>query len=81
MGFLPSLPGWKKYRSALNHSSQKIFDEMMTIARHNADAASCSSRILISENIFMSILLDQQKKINKFQKQLEKLNKIINSSE
>ena len=75
------IESWKKYRNALDTSSREIFDQLITIARNDSAAASCSCRMLISENIFMSIVLDQQKKIYQLQKQLTQLTSSVKKEE
>ncbi len=65
------IASWKEYRRGLSPAKREIFDDMMNIARHHADASSLAARPLVSESVFMSILTGMMEKIKKLEKQLE----------
>ncbi len=71
MALEEELSTWKRFRSALSPENQILFDELMQYAREHADAGSLAGRSLLSEVIFMSIAIEQQKKLHFLQKQLE----------
>ncbi len=56
---------WKEFRRGLRPEDKRHFDSIMESARKHADAGSLAARPLISEVIFFSCLLEQQKQIRK----------------
>ncbi|MHA1798804.1 MAG: hypothetical protein ACTSVY_10210 [Candidatus Helarchaeota archaeon] len=62
---------WVDFRRALRDDEREHFDALMDIARLKSDAGSNVTRPMISEIIFMSILVAQQKEISKLKKMLE----------
>ena len=66
------IENWKDFRRALQTQEQrKAFDELMDMCRNNAMAAGCACNPIVFEPMVMSILLAQQKRIIKLEKELE----------
>jgi hypothetical protein len=57
------LQSWSEYRRGLRSADREYFDTLADFARQHADAGSLAARPLLSEVIFFSIALEQQKKI------------------
>jgi hypothetical protein len=72
---------WKDFKRALRPKEQKIFDKLMNYARIHADAGSLSARPMLSEILFISFAVEQQKKIEMLEKQIEEIVEIINGKE
>jgi hypothetical protein len=72
---------WKDFKRALRPEEQKIFDKLMNYARIHADAGSLSARPMLSEILFISFAVEQQKKIEMLEKQIEEIVEIINGKE
>ncbi|MBD3351475.1 MAG: hypothetical protein GF364_08305 [Candidatus Lokiarchaeota archaeon] len=69
---------WEEYRKGLRPPEQDTFDTIMNYARIHADAGSLAARPLLTEVIFMSVILEQQKRIESIEwriKDLEEKNK------
>ncbi|MBS7615536.1 hypothetical protein KEJ18_07420 [Candidatus Bathyarchaeota archaeon] len=65
---------WKGFAEALPIGSDKeAFEELMNSCRCYASAAGAAVRPIVSEVMFMAILLAQQKEIGRNKAQLEKL--------
>jgi hypothetical protein len=64
---------WSEYRRALRPEEQKIFDRLMNAARLRADAGGYITRPLVSEVLFISIILDLQKQIQELNAEIQKL--------
>jgi hypothetical protein len=61
---------WKGFRKALLDDEEKqAFDEIMDIARINAMAAGNACKPVLFEPMVMSILLGQQKRIGKLERE------------
>ncbi len=71
------IESWKEYRRALREGDQKVFDKLMNFARRHADAGSLASRPLLSEMLFMSFAIEQEKRIASLEEKLKKLEKIL----
>ena len=69
------IESWKEFKRALRHEDQKIFDKLMNYARIHADAGSLSARPMLSEILFISFALEQQKRIQILEKELDHLKK------
>ena len=62
---------WRPYRRALRREDQEAFDRLFALAkRHMAEAANVS-RPIPFDSLVISILLEQQKKIEQLSEQLE----------
>ena len=71
------IESWKDFKRALRQEEQKIFDRLMNFARIHADAGSLSARPMISEILFMSFAVEQQRKIQMLEKKVKDLEEII----
>jgi adenosylmethionine-8-amino-7-oxononanoate aminotransferase len=66
---------WKEFVKALpGNSDKEAFEELMNQCRSYASAAGAAVRPIISEAMFMSILLAHEKELRKIKSTLEKLN-------
>jgi hypothetical protein len=66
---------WKEFMKALpGNSDKKAFEELMNYCRIHASAAGAAVRPIVSDAMFMSILLAQEKELRKIKASLEKLN-------
>ena len=66
------LATWDEFKKTLGDKDQEIVDQLMNYARQHADAGSMAGRSSISEIIFISIAIEQQKMILRLQEKLEK---------
>lgn len=67
------IESWKDYKRALRPEDQQIFDKLMNFARIHADAGSLGARPMLSEILFISFAIEQQKKIEKLEEKLREL--------
>ena len=75
------IESWKDYKRALRPEDQKIFDKLMNFARIHADAGSLSARPMLSEILFISFAIEQEKKIGLLEKKIIEIEKIIKGKE
>jgi len=69
------IAGWKEFMKALpGNSDKEAFEELMNQCRSYASAAGAAVRPIITEAMFMSILLAHEKELRKIKSTLEKLN-------
>ncbi len=61
---------WIGYARALRKDDRKVFEELMDICRNYASASSNATRPVLFEPMIMSIVLHQQKMLNKLEKEL-----------
>ncbi len=62
---------WKGFRNALaSEEDQVAFDKLMDMCRTYASESSCATNPIIFEPMIMSILLAQQVRIQKLERQL-----------
>jgi len=66
---------WKDYRRALPPEEKKIFDKMLDYSRIHADAGSMAARPILSEFLFFSIMLEQEKRIEDLEERISELEK------
>jgi hypothetical protein len=71
------IESWKDYKRALRPTDQKIFDKLMNYARIHADAGSLGARPMLSEILFISFAIEQEKKIDLLEKRVHELERII----
>ncbi|MCK4370854.1 MAG: hypothetical protein KAT57_04030 [Candidatus Lokiarchaeota archaeon] len=71
------IESWKDFKRALRPEEQKIFDKLMNYARIHADAGSLSARPLLSEVLFISFAVEQEKKIEMLEEKVKELEKMI----
>ncbi len=69
------IESWKDFKRALRPEDQKIFDKLMNFARIHADAGSLSARPMLSEILFISFAIEQEKKIESLEKRVQELEK------
>lgn len=69
------ITSWAEFRRALRPDDQNNFDQIMNAARLRADAGGYISRTLVSEVLFLSILLEQQKEIQELKAEIQKIKK------
>ncbi|MFO8019927.1 MAG: hypothetical protein R6U96_14985 [Promethearchaeia archaeon] len=67
------IESWKDFKRALRPDLQTVFDKLMNFARIHSDAGSMSARPILSDFLFMSFALEQQKKINSLETRIKKL--------
>ncbi len=75
------IESWKDFKRALRPEEQKIFNKLMNFTRIHADAGSLAARPMLSEILFMSFAIEQEKKIELLEAKLEKLEENINGRE
>ena len=71
------IESWKEFKRALRPEEQKIFDKLMNFARIHADAGSMSARPMLSEILFISFAVEQEKKIEALEAKVTELEEII----
>ncbi len=71
------IESWKAFKRALRPEDQKIFNKLMNFARIHADAGSLSARPMLSEILFISFAVEQEKKIEALEKKVKELEDII----
>ncbi len=71
------IESWKDFKRALRPEEQKIFDKLMNFARIHADAGSMSARPMLSEVLFISFAVEQEKKIEILEEKVNQLEKLI----
>ena len=64
------LQRWSGFARALRKDDRESFDQLMDICRNYASAGSNSTRPVLFEPMVMSILLHQQKILNRLEKEL-----------
>lgn len=67
------IKSWDEFRRGLKPEEREIFDAMMNYARIHADAGSLAARPELTQVVFMSMLIEQQKEIKKLQEQVKTL--------
>ena len=66
---------WEGFRRALRDGDVEAFDRMMNACRIYASAGSMSTRPILSEAMFMSVLLSLQRELTETRECLEQLEK------
>jgi len=61
---------WSGFARALRKPDREAFDELMDMCRTYASESSCATNPIIFEPMIMSILLAQQVRIQKLERQL-----------
>ncbi len=70
---------WKEFIKALpGNSDKEAFEELMNHCRSYASAAGAAVRPIVSDAMFMSILLAHEKELREIKASLEKLNNTAN---
>jgi hypothetical protein len=69
---------WKEFMKALPGNSEKeAFEELMNHCRRHTMAAGASVKPIVSDALFMSILIAHEKELREIKASLEKLNNTI----
>jgi len=71
------IESWKDFKRALRPDEQKILDKLMNFARIHADAGSMSARPMLSEVLFISFAVEQEKKIEMLEEKVKELEEMI----
>jgi hypothetical protein len=71
------IESWKNFKRALRPEEQKIFNKLMNYARIHADAGSMSARPMLSEVLFISFAVEQEKKIEMLEEKIRELEEMI----
>ena len=69
------ISSWRGFKEALNSQDQEAFERLMDAARNNCMAASNACRPVVFEAMVMSIMLSQQKRLQKLDDRLNTLTK------
>ncbi len=67
------LASWSKFRRGLRREDQEIFDAIFRAAKLHLAENFYSMRAIPFESVMMSIAVEQQKKIQKLEEEIEKL--------
>jgi hypothetical protein len=67
------IESWKEFKRALRPEDREKFDKLMNYARIHSDAGSMGARAMLSEILFMSFAIEQQKTIEFLSKKIESL--------
>lgn len=67
------IESWKDFKRALRPNEQDILNKLMNFARIHADAGSMSARPMISEVLFMSFAIEQEKRIKALERKVKEL--------
>jgi len=68
---------WKNYRRGLRIEDREYFDNVMRYARMHSDAGSLAARMLLSENVFLSALIEQDKRIIELKGEIKHLKRSL----
>jgi hypothetical protein len=71
------LQTWSGFARALRTGDREAFEQMTDACRNHASAASNATRPVILEAMVMSMLLEQQKKLTKLEKELDAIKKPV----
>ncbi|TFG06699.1 MAG: hypothetical protein EU539_06885 [Promethearchaeota archaeon] len=75
------IESWKDFKRSLRAEEKKIFDKLMNFARIHADSGSLSARPLLSEVLFFSFALEQEKQIEELKIRIRELEKKVDGKE
>ncbi len=67
------IESWKDFKRALRPEDEKVFCKLMNFARVHADAGSLAARPLLSEVLFFSFAIEQEKRIERLERRLRDL--------
>lgn len=70
---------WKGFVRALREDDRAYFEDLMNSCRRYASAAGAATRPILTEAMFMSILLSHQKMLREIEATLEKLRSNVQS--
>ena len=77
MALEEELATWKRFQNSLNAVDHTIFNDLLNYARQHADAGSLAARPLLSEIIFISVAIEQQKTIERLNEEISAIRKQI----
>ena len=63
---------WEAFLRALRKEDREAFEDLMNACRSYASAAGASTRPVVTEAMFMSILLSHQRSLKEFRAALER---------
>ena len=75
------IESWKDFKRALRPEDRTIFNKLMNYARIHADAGSLGARPMLSEILFISFAIEQERKIRLLEKKFEELEESIRRKE
>ncbi len=75
------IESWKNFKRALRSDEKKIFNKLMNYARIHADAGSMSARPMLSEILFISFAVEQEKRIEMLEEKVKELEELIRGKE
>lgn len=85
LSFRPALEveidSWKEYRRGLRLEDRIYYDHITNFARQHADAGSLAGRPMLSEILFFSAALEQQKLLEKLESLIISLSKKVQDLE
>ncbi len=67
------IESWKDFKRALRPEDEKVFSKLINFARVHADAGSLAARPLLSEVLFFSFAIEQEKRIELLERRLHDL--------
>lgn len=71
------IESWKDFKRALRPEDRKVFNKLMNFARIHADAGSMSARPMLSEILFISFAVEQEKRIEMLEERIHELEEMI----
>lgn len=71
------IESWKEFKRALRPEEKQVFNKLMNFARVHADAGSLAARPMLSEVLFISFAIEQEKKIELLETKLQELEEKI----
>jgi len=75
------IESWKDFKRALRPEEQKVFDKLMNSARIHADAGSLAARPMLSEHLFISFAIEQEKRLALLTRRIDELEELIKGKE
>jgi hypothetical protein len=67
------LASWSKFRRGLRKDDQDVFDEVFRASKRHLAENFYAMRAVPFESMMMSIIIEQQKTIQRLEKEIEKL--------
>ena len=71
---------WNGFSRALRDEDKKAFEQLMDACRNYASAGSNATKPVLFEPMIMSILLSQQRKMNRLEKELNAVKQLLNQT-
>ena len=71
------IKSWKDFKRALRPEEQRIFNKLMNYARIHSDSGSLCARPMLSEVLFLSFAVEQEKKLEMLEKKVNELEEMI----